>query len=167
MMLASSIRWKCRRIFSTALSDQFCWLWNSGPIVLSDVLFCRIWWLNSIVLISIIELLQVFLVHDRKCSGEELTKGAVEGMILWSALPCEMPHAVKQIQLDHNVGVVLCTGCTGVSQRPSSGLSDDKLCGTPGIPVKVLSVMKIRVSVWRAAKPEQVGGTALNFKNYW
>jgi len=61
---------------------------------------------------------------------------------------------VKQIQLDHNVGVVLCTGCTGVLQRPSSGLSDDRLCGTPGIPVEVLSVVKVRDFEWCAAIPE-------------
>lgn len=62
--------------------NQFCWLWNSGPTVLSGVLFSRIWWLNSTELISILELLQVLLIHNRKGSGEELTKGVVEGMML-------------------------------------------------------------------------------------
>lgn len=61
---------------------------------------------------------------------------------------------MKQIQLDHNVGVVLCTGCTGVLQGPSCGLSDYVLCGPPGIPVEVLSVVKVGNSEWRAAIPE-------------
>lgn len=62
--------------------DQFCWLWNPGPTVLSGVPFCGIWWLNPTELVSILELLQVMLIHNRKGSREELTEGAVDGMML-------------------------------------------------------------------------------------
>ena len=62
--------------------DQFSWLWNSGPAVLFNVLLCRIGWLNPTELISILELLQVLLIDNRKGSREELAKGAVEGMML-------------------------------------------------------------------------------------
>lgn len=59
---------------------------------------------------------------------------------------------MKQIYLDHNVGVVLCTGCTGVHQSPISALIGDRLCGPPGIPVEVFSMVKI------AAIPEHKQG---------
>lgn len=61
---------------------QFCLLWISGPTLLSGVLFCGIWWLNSTELINILEPLQVIHIHNRKGNGEELTEGAVEGMML-------------------------------------------------------------------------------------
>ena len=61
---------------------------------------------------------------------------------------------MKQIQLDHNAGVVLRTGCTCVLQSPSSGLSNDKLCGLPDIPVEVLSMVNVRDSKWCAAISE-------------
>ena len=62
---------------------------------------------------------------------------------------------MKQIQLHHNVGVVLCTGCTGVLQNPSRGLSDDGRRGPPGLPVEVLAMVKVRDSERRTAIPEQ------------
>lgn len=78
--------------------QQLYGLWYLSPAVLTYMLLCGIGWTDVAELIGFLEPFEVFLVHHREGSREELTESAEKWMMFRRALLGKAPLTVEQIQ---------------------------------------------------------------------